>query len=227
MSTIEDNLTHVRERVEAALARAGRSGERVTIVGVTKTFGADRVDELIRAGIRDVGENRVQEFLAKSIHVKEDCRWHLIGHLQRNKAAKILGRFFLIHSLDSLRVAETLDRLGRERGVVTPSLLQVNTSDEVSKHGFSVAEAVECAAAVDALPNVRLEGLMTIGPVSMDETLTRRCFSTLRRLREEANRVLNRELEHLSMGMSGDFELAVEEGATILRLGTVLLGERS
>ena len=226
MSTIQDNLKRVRERIEAALTRAGRSGDRVTIVGVTKTFGADKVDELVRAGVADVGENRLQEFLAKRELVTEDCRWHLIGHLQRNKATKAIGSFFMVHSVDSVRIAETLDRLGRERGVVTRSLLQVNTSGEAAKHGFSVEEAVDGAAALDALPNVRLDGLMTIGPLSMDETETRRCFRTLHHLREQASGVLKRKLEHLSMGMSGDFETAVEEGATILRLGTILLGER-
>ena len=226
MDNIHDNLKRVRERVESALERSGRSGEDVTIVGVTKTFGPGMVDDVVRAGITDVGENRLQEFLAKSEQVKENCRWHLIGHLQRNKATKAIGRFFMVHSVDGVRIAQTLDRLGRERGVATKCLLQVNTSHEETKHGFSADELVECAAAIDELPHVKLGGLMTIGPVSMDPVETRRCFKTLYRLREEAARVLDRELEHLSMGMSGDFELAVEEGATILRLGTVLTGER-
>jgi len=226
MSTIQDNLNRVRERIAAALERAGRAGEAVTVVGVTKTFGPEMVDEVVRAGIKDVGENRLQEFLAKREHVKEDCRWHLIGHLQGNKATKAIGRFHLVHSVDSVKIAQTLDRLGRERGVVTQCLLHVNTSHEGTKHGFSAEELVECAAAIGEMPHLNLEGLMTIGPVSMDEEETRGCFRTLYRLREEASRALNRELEHLSMGMSGDFEMAVEEGATILRLGTILTGPR-
>jgi pyridoxal phosphate enzyme (YggS family) len=226
VNVIRDNVARVRERVVGALERSGRSGEHVTIVGVTKTFGPEIVDELVRAGIADIAENRLQEFLAKRDRVGEACRWHLVGHLQRNKATKAIGQFHRVHSIDSVRIAEALDRLGRERGVVTKGYVQVNTSRESTKHGFTVAEAVEAAAAIDELANVELDGLMTIGPVSMDEDDTRGCFRTLYRLREQIDRVLQRHLPELSMGMSGDFETAIEEGATVLRLGRVLTGER-
>ncbi|MGD8412681.1 MAG: YggS family pyridoxal phosphate-dependent enzyme [Candidatus Latescibacterota bacterium] len=227
MSSIRDNVLRVQERVQAALRAAGRSGDRVAIVGVTKTWGAEMVDALVEAGIEDVGENRVQEFLAKRGQVKRRCRWHLVGHLQRNKAAKVVGQFHCVQSLDSIRIAEALSRLGVEKGVTTRALVQVNTSREPSKHGFAVEEVVEAAAAIAELPAIELDGLMTIGPVSTDPEETRRCFRELYELRETTNRSLNRPLEQLSMGMSGDFETAIEEGATIIRLGTVLTGKRS
>lgn len=227
MSEIRDNVARVRDRVEGALERSGRGGERVTIVGVTKTFGPEVVDELVRAGIPDIAENRLQEFLGKRDLVTETCRWHMVGHLQRNKATKAVGQFYCVHSLDSVRIAEALNRLGEERGTVTKGYIQVNTSGEATKYGFTVEEAVESAAAVDGLGHLELEGLMTIGPVSMDEAETRACFQTLYRVREDVNRVLRRGLPELSMGMSGDFETAIEEGATVIRLGTVLTGTRT
>ena len=227
MSSVRDNVLRVQDRLQAALQRAGRSGERVTIVAVTKTFGPDMVDAVVEAGIEDIGENRVQEFLEKRGAVMHACRWHLVGHLQRNKATKVVGAFHCIQSLDSVRLAETLNRLGGERGVVTRAFLQVNTSVEESKHGFSADEAVDCAAEIAALPHIDLAGLMTIGPVSMDSVDTRNCFRQLSRLRDEINRSVDRPLAELSMGMSGDFEVAVEEGATVVRLGRVLTGERS
>lgn len=219
-------MLRVRARVDAALERSGRTGERVTIVGVTKTFGPDMVDALVEAGIDHVGENRVQEFLAKSEDVTRECRWHLVGHLQRNKATKVIGRFHCIQSLDSVRLAETLNRLGGERGVRTRVLLQVNTSGESAKHGFSVEAAAESASEISEMAHIDLDGLMTIGPTTMDPVDTRNCFRELRRLRERINGVVGHPVTELSMGMSGDFEAALEEGATIVRLGRVLTGER-
>jgi pyridoxal phosphate enzyme (YggS family) len=226
MSSIRDNVLRAQERVESALQAAGRAADRVTIVGVTKTWGAEMVDALVEAGIEDVGENRVQEFLGKYGQVNRPCRWHLVGHLQRNKAVKVVGRFHCIQSLDSVRIAETLSRLGVDRGVSTRALVQVNTSRETTKHGFPVEETEQAVAAIAELPAIELEGLMTIGPVSTDPGDTRRCFKELYRLRERVNQGLSRPLEQLSMGMSGDFEAAIQEGATIVRLGTVLTGKR-
>jgi pyridoxal phosphate enzyme (YggS family) len=226
MSTIRDNVLRVRERVEAALSGAGRKGESVTIVAVTKTWGPEMVDALVAAGIEDVGENRIQEFLEKHERVKRPCRWHLVGHLQRNKATKAIGRFHCIQSVDSVRIAQTLSRLGVERGISTRALLQVNTSREATKHGLAVAAAEEAAAEIEGLPAVQLNGLMTIGPVSVDPVETRRCFQELYQLRERISRSLGRSLPELSMGMSADFEVAIAEGATLVRLGTVLTGER-
>jgi pyridoxal phosphate enzyme (YggS family) len=208
------------------LQRCGRSGEAVTIVGITKRFGPELVEELIRAGIEDVGENRIQEFAEKKPLVGTPCRWHLVGTLQRNKATKAIGQFHLIHSVDSVRLAETLNRLGEERDIVTRILLQVNTSGEATKHGFSPDETIDRAGEISQLPHIKLEGLMTIGPLTADVSLIRKSCKSLRDLRESASRSLGMPLPELSMGMSDDFEIAVEEGATIVRLGTILLGER-
>jgi pyridoxal phosphate enzyme (YggS family) len=224
--SIQDNIAAVRERIEAALRRSGRSGDRVTVVGITKKFGYESVIELIRAGIEDIGENRIQEFTEKQPLVTLPCRWHLVGSLQRNKATKAIGQFHLIHSIDSVRLAETLNRLGEERNIVTRILLQVNTSGESTKHGFAPDETVDRAGEISRLPFLKLEGLMTIGPFTQDVPLVRRSFQILRDLGDRIRSSFDIPLPELSMGMSDDFEIAVEEGATIVRLGTILLGER-
>jgi pyridoxal phosphate enzyme (YggS family) len=225
-SSIQDNIAAVRERIEAALRRSGRSGETVTVVGITKKFGHERVIELIRAGIEDIGENRIQEFTEKKPHVDLPCRWHLVGTLQRNKATKAIGQFHLIHSIDSIRLAQTLNRLGEERHIVTRILLQVNTSGESTKHGFAPDETVDRAGEISQLPFLQLQGLMTIGPFTQDVSLLRKSFQLLSNTRDHIRHSLAIPLPELSMGMSDDFEIAVEEGATIVRLGTILLGER-
>jgi pyridoxal phosphate enzyme (YggS family) len=222
---IAENVRRVRERVAGALARAGRTDE-VTIVAVTKTFGPEVVDAVVAAGIADIGENRVQEFLAKSLRVAHPCRWHLVGPLQRNKATKAIGRFHLLHAIDGVRVAEALDRLGGERDTRTRVLLEVNTSGERSKHGVHPDQTPAAAAAIAALPRVALAGLMTMGPASVDPAQTRRCFRLLCALRESVSAETGLDLAELSMGMSEDFEVAIEEGATIVRLGRIITGER-
>ncbi len=222
---IAENLQRVRDRVEKACARVGRSIEDVTIVGVTKTHGADAIDKLIDAGVADIGENRIQEFLAKAPLVSRSCRWHLVGTLQTNKATKAISRFVMIHSIDRLKIADVLSRVGGENDATTRILLEVNTSREATKHGFTADEAADAASTIAALPNLRLEGLMTIGPLTGDHAVIRRSFQSLARLREKLERSLKNPFPHLSMGMSDDFEIAVEEGATLLRLGRVLLGE--
>jgi pyridoxal phosphate enzyme (YggS family) len=227
MEQIKDNVKKVHERVQAALDRCGRSGESVTIVGITKTWGADMVDAVLEAGIEHVGENRVQEFLAKHEQVTRPCNWHLVGHLQRNKATKVMGQFSCIQSLDSIRLASTLDRLGGDSGIRTNVYMQVNTSGEANKSGFGLDEAVERADELSVFENLDLSGLMTIGPESMDPIQTRNCFRQLFRLREHINRLPRCNLTQLSMGMTGDFEVAIEEGATVVRLGRILTGERS
>ena len=224
---IKENLAVVRERIGAACARAGRSEAQVTIVAVTKTHGPETVNAVLDAGIADIGENRIQEFLAKRWQVTRACRWHLVGPLQRNKAAKAIDRFELIHSVDRLRIAETLSRLGEENDVTTPILLEVNTTREATKHGFAPEETPDMAATIVELPGLRLEGLVTLGPLPEDQESIRRSFRSLFRLKAKLESDLGRPLPHLSMGMSGDYEIAVEEGATLVRLGRVLLGERA
>jgi pyridoxal phosphate enzyme (YggS family) len=226
MPSIADNIARVRERVRAALERAGRGANDVTVVAVTKTFGAEVVREVIRGGILDIGENRVQELVAKQEEIGDACRWHLVGPLQRNKAGKVVGRVVLIHSIDGVRIAETVDRVARARGQRVSVLLEVNTSGEASKHGVAPEEAVHVAEAIVRLESVDLDGVMTIGPASTDIAETRACFRTLVGLARELRAATGRKLPVISMGMSEDFEIAIEEGATLIRLGRVITGER-
>lgn len=223
--SIAGNLERVRERIGNAAVRAGRDASEVTVIAVTKTHGPEIVTAAIEAGITDIGENRIQEFLEKSEHVSLPCRWHLVGHLQTNKVTKAVGSFALVHSVDSIKLAERLSRVSAERGIETDILLEVNTSGEQSKFGLSPEETGDTFGRIMELPALRVKGLMTVGPWVEDEGILRAAFSQLRGLREEIERG-GISLEHLSMGMTDDFEAAIEEGSTMVRLGRVLFGER-
>jgi pyridoxal phosphate enzyme (YggS family) len=219
-------LARVRAEIARRQAAAGRT-HPVTIVAVTKGFGPDAVAAALAAGLADVGENRVQEALEKiATPVGQRATWHLIGHLQRNKAKLVAGRFVLVHSLDSVALADELDRQAAARAVAQRVLVQVNVAGETQKNGCSPAEAPVLARHVAALPHLALEGLMTIAPFTDAVDVQRRTFRGLRLLRD----ALQEEglwLPTLSMGMSADYALAVEEGATAIRLGTVLFGPRA
>jgi PLP dependent protein len=217
----------VRERIMRAAERSGRGAE-VTVVAVTKTHPPELVRAAIEAGLSDLGENRVQELEEKvDAAGRGAARWHLIGHLQRNKAARALPLFDLLHSLDSLRLAETLSAAAETAGREVRALVQVNTSGEASKYGLPAGEALEAVAAMAALPRLRLEGMMTMAPFTDDEAVVRRTFRAARTLCDEAARqVPGFTGRHLSMGMTNDYEIAVEEGSTLVRLGSVLFGER-
>jgi hypothetical protein len=226
--SLTENLERVRERIARAAAAAGRAPAEITIVAVTKNFGPEAVIEAIQAGIADVGENRVQEFLEKSKAVTLACRWHLVGHLQTNKVPKALGRFALIQSVDSLRLAEHLNAAGERAGLTTDVLLEVNTSGEESKYGLEPAETIEACGLIARLPGLRVRGLMTVGPLVTELPVISAAFVKLRSLREEIVRARyeNVSMEHLSMGMTDDFETAIAEGSTMVRLGRILFGER-
>ncbi|HEX2076286.1 MAG TPA: YggS family pyridoxal phosphate-dependent enzyme [Longimicrobium sp.] len=227
MDELRNRAAWVRERIEAARARAGRADE-VTLVAVTKTHPAEVVRAAIAAGIGDVGENRVQEMDEKVRDVgRRAVRWHLIGHLQRNKAARAAAIADLVHSLDSVRLAEALSAEAVKAGVTIPALVQVNTSGEESKFGLSPDQAIDAVARMAELPGLRLEGMMTMAPFTGDQAVIRRTFAAARRLCEEAARQVPAFTgRHLSMGMSNDFETAVEEGSTLVRVGSTLFGER-
>ena len=218
-------LAHVRAEIARRQATAGRT-EPVTIVAVTKGFGLDAVEAALAAGLADVGENRVQEALQKlDTPTGRRATWHLVGHLQRNKARLVAGRFALIHSVDSGPLAEELDRRAAAHGATQRVLLQVNVAGEAQKSGCAPAEAPRLAHRVAAQPHLALEGLMTIAPFTDDQDVQRQTFRGLRVLRD----ALQEEglwLPTLSMGMSADYGTAVEEGATVIRLGTVLFGPR-
>jgi pyridoxal phosphate enzyme (YggS family) len=220
---LAERVADVRERIGAAVARGGHRQE-VTLVAVTKTYGPDAVHAAWAAGVKDVGENRVQEALGKIAAVDVPVRWHLIGHLQRNKA-KAIDHFALMHSLDSARLADAVCAVGIARERAVDALVQVNASGEESKGGFTLDELRAEAERLTTLVGVRVRGVMTMAPLDADERVLRATFAGAR----EARQIL-REVGHpadeLSMGMSNDFEVAVEEGATLVRLGTVLFGAR-
>jgi PLP dependent protein len=224
---IAGRMAEVRERIARAAERAGR-GSAVTVVAVTKTQPPALVRAAVAAGVRDLGENRVQELEEKVEAVGRDAaRWHLIGHLQRNKAARALPLFDLVHSLDSPRLAETLSAAADKAGTRVRALVQVNTSGEESKYGLPPEGALEAVAEMAALPGLALEGMMTMAPFTDDEAVIRRTFRGARELCEAAARqVPGFAGRHLSMGMSNDYEIAVEEGSTLVRLGSVIFGER-
>ncbi len=224
---LPDNLARVREEVARIQAREGLAGE-VAIVAVTKGHAPAAARAAHAAGLTDLGENRVQEALRKLEELAElPVRWHLVGHLQTNKAKYVAGRFAMVHSVDSVRVAEALamavGKLGD--GSVLDVLLQVNVAGEDQKSGCAPEDAERVARRVAALPALALKGLMTMAPFVDDERVHHRVFGDLRELRDRLERS-GVELPELSMGMSGDYRAAVAEGATILRLGTVLFGER-
>ena len=223
---LRSRVDEVRERIEAARARAGRA-DAVTLVAVTKTHPADVVRAAIAAGVADVGENRVQEMDDKVAEIGRGAvRWHLIGHLQRNKAARAVALADLIHSLDSLRLAQELSREAVKAGVQVNALVQVNTSREASKFGLPAGEALRAAAAMAVLPGLRLRGMMTMAPFTDDEAVVRRTFAAARLLCEDAARQIPGFGRELSMGMSNDYEAAVEEGSTLVRVGSTLFGDR-
>ena len=216
-------VAEVRQRIDAAVARGGH-GQRVTIVAVTKTHGPEAVEAAYRAGLHDVGENRVQEALKKMDAVTVPVRWHLIGHLQRNKVKEV-GRFAMVHSVDSARLADAVSDYGVARHEAVEALVQVSVVGEESKGGFSPDELAAEAERFTARAGVQVMGVMTMAPLDADERTLRTVFRGAREAREKLIGA-GHPAHALSMGMSSDFEIAVEEGATMVRLGTVLFGAR-
>jgi pyridoxal phosphate enzyme (YggS family) len=220
---LAERVADVRARIAAAAARGGH-GQQVTIVAVTKTQGADAARAAYEAGLHDVGENKIQEALKKMALVDVPVRWHLIGHLQRNKV-KALEQFVLLHSLDSPRLADAVCAFGLERGRAVDALIELNLSGEDSKGGYKVSELLPEAERLVSLAGVRIRGVMTMASFTATESELHRTFAEAREAREELI-AAGHPAEELSMGMSNDYEIAVEEGATLVRLGTILFGAR-
>jgi pyridoxal phosphate enzyme (YggS family) len=222
-----DRLQSVMERIVAAAARSGRSGDSVRLMAITKGFSAETVRAAMDLGLRDFGENRVQEAETKIASVAPRPRWHLVGHLQGNKARRAVQLFDSIHSLDSEPLAHEVSRRATEAGKRIPCLVEVNTSGEAAKFGIPPGDLIELLRAVRGLTGITLDGLMTIGPLQGGPEGARRAFRMLAALRAEAQGAgLLAPGAQLSMGMSEDFEVAIEEGATIVRIGTGLFGLR-
>jgi len=220
---LPDRLREVRTRIEAAKSRGGH-GQAVAIIAVTKTHGPDAVQAAWDVGLRDVGENRIQEALPKMDAVSVPIRWHLIGHLQRNKA-KSVDRFAMVHSLDSGRLADALNALADAAARAVDALIQVNVVGEDTKGGFPPSEWRQEAERLMSLRGIHVRGVMTMAPFDADERTLRKVFAGARRARD-IMREAGHDATELSMGMSNDFEVAVEEGATFVRLGTILFGAR-
>ena len=226
-ASLSERFALVRGRIADAERRSGRAPGSATLVGVVKTLPPETVAAAVQAGLSDLGENRVQEAeLHQRTVARTAARWHMIGHLQGNKAGKAVECFDLVHGVDDAGLAETLARRARGAGRAMPVLVEVNVSGAGSKFGVAPAALPELLERIAALEGIELRGLMTVGaPVARPED-ARPGFAMLRELREQGERRLGRPLPELSMGMSGDYEVAVEEGATLVRVGTALFGER-
>lgn len=227
MSDLSSRLEGIRARIATAAAKAGRSADQVELVAVSKNHDAEAVREAWEAGQGVFGENRVQELITKAPLLPAATRWHFIGHLQSNKVRKLLPLCELIHGIDSLDLARQVDRIAGELGAFPRILLEVNVSGEASKHGFQPETLKEELETLLTLQRVQVEGLMTIAPFAEDPETARPVFARLREYRDELAALGGTPLPILSMGMSGDYEIAIEEGATIVRIGTAIFGERA
>ncbi len=226
--SIKDNLIALEQGIESSCARAGRIRSEITLVAVTKTRTAAEIDDAIRAGVAQIGENRVQEATAKKPLVTLPVTWHMVGSLQTNKAKKALELFDVIQSVDSLHLALELQRRCEQAGRNVSVMIEVKTSGETSKHGVTPDVAPGLVAELLKLDRLQLSGLMTIGPgLAIDDPeASRSCFRMLKTLAEDCRHRFAVPLPHLSMGMSSDFEVGIEEGATIIRVGTAIFGPR-
>ncbi len=224
---MKEAIARINERIEVACARSGRKSDEVTLIAVSKTFPAEVVRQAYDAGLRVFGENRPQELRDKARLLPEDIEWHFIGHLQTNKIKYVVPRAVLIHSVDTVHLAKALNQFAEKRSLTVPVLLEVNTSGESTKFGFRPEEVSEAFGLIKELKHLQVKGLMTIGPLTDDQQQIRQAFRTLANLRETlVSAFSGHALPFLSMGMSGDFEIAIEEGSTHIRVGTAIFGSR-
>lgn len=226
---IAESVSEVRRRISNAAKRAGRRPEEIVLVAATKGVEIERIKEAIKAGIRIFGENRVQEARPKMDMLKKAASWHFIGHLQKNKIKYLIGEVDLIHSVDSIELAGEISLLAQKRGIIQNILLEVNISEEKGKFGITPDKATETVKAISGLENISLNGMMTVPPFSETPEDSRSYFRRLRELRDEiiSLGIPTSDFTELSMGMSNDFEVGIEEGATLVRIGTAIFGERN
>ncbi|MCR5546389.1 MAG: YggS family pyridoxal phosphate-dependent enzyme [Lachnospiraceae bacterium] len=225
---LKENLDTVEKRIQEACDRSGRKREEVTLIAVSKTKPVEVLKEAYDLGVRVFGENKVQELDVKIPEFSDDVAWHMIGHLQRNKVKYIAGKVALIHSVDSLRLAEEISKEGKKKDVVIPILIEVNAAGEESKFGVAPEETLSLVKEIAALENVQVKGLMTIAPYVVDSEENRPYFRKIKDLSVDIAKenIDNVSMDILSMGMTGDYEVAIEEGATMVRVGTGIFGER-
>ena len=236
MKKIIERISKVKNNIESACAHSGRSIGDVKLVVVTKSATTEQIQQVIDLGFTDLGENRVQRLKKVSSQISEYLQnsdgmgagskidWHMIGHLQRNKVRNVIGIASLIHSVDTLRLAEEISNASRKFDIVPRVLLQVNTSQEPQKYGVPVGAVIHLAEQIETMPNIKLSGLMTMGPLTRDKNIIRSCFVRARELFDEirGEKIVGSSFTELSMGMSADYQIAVEEGATILRIGSAI-----
>lgn len=241
-SILEERLEAVQQRIAGACAKARRDPSEVTLVAVTKTAGPETIREIVQLGVQDLGESRVQQLVQRASQLQEmlqrrkthgdpqtplpSVRWHMIGHLQRNKVKQLLPYVHCIHSVDSLRLAEEIDEIGTKVRSRIPVMLQVNASEEPQKHGVAVGAAIHLGEQIATMPGLQLIGLMTMAELTDDESVIRNAFRRTREVFEEMkwHKIGGPTFKHLSMGMSHDFEIAIEEGSTMVRIGSALFG---
>lgn len=225
---VTENLKIVEEKIAKACERAKRDRSEVTLIAVSKTKPEVMIEEAYAAGQRDFGENKVQEICRKKELLPEDIRWHMIGHLQRNKVHQVVNKACLIHSVDSLRLAETISHEAEKKEIEVPVLVEVNVAQEESKFGVTTEETISLVEEIAKLPHIRVRGLMTIAPFVEDPEENRGIFRKLKQLSVDiaAKNINNVNMSVLSMGMTNDYEVAIEEGATMVRVGTGIFGER-
>ncbi|MCI8779111.1 MAG: YggS family pyridoxal phosphate-dependent enzyme [Lachnospiraceae bacterium] len=226
---VQENISKVEKKINAACSRAGRSQEDVTLIAVSKTKPIEMIEEALACGKREFGENKAQELKQKYEALSKDIKWHFIGHLQTNKVKYVVGRACLIHSVDSYHLAEAIETESAKRDVISHILIEVNVAQEDSKFGIHEEEAMELVCAVAKLPHIKIEGLMTIAPFVENPEQNRKIFRKLYKLSVDiaSKNIDNVSMGALSMGMTNDYEVAVEEGATYVRVGTAIFGSRS
>lgn len=226
---VKENLLEVEERIQAACDKAGRDRKEVTLIAVSKTKPVSLIEEVMEEGVVDFGENKVQELCEKIEIIKNPLNWHMIGHLQRNKVKYIVDKTCLIHSVDSIRLAEQISEEAKKKNTTANVLIEVNIANEDTKYGVSKEETLPLIREIAILSNIKIKGLMTIAPFVSNPEDNRIHFANLRNLLIDikSKNIDNIDMEILSMGMTGDFEVAIEEGATMVRVGTGIFGERN
>lgn len=227
--SIQGNIINIQENIENALKRSGREGEKVELIAVTKTIDIHRIKEAIDSGISNIGENRVQELETKYNLIGDNINYHMIGHLQTNKVRNIIGKTKLVHSLDRISLAQELDKRSKNNNITTDVLIQVNVAEEETKFGLRVDEVLYFIEEILDLKNIKIRGLMTIAPYTTDELFLRKVFRTLFNLKEDirSRNYENLSMDYLSAGMTNDYELAIEEGSNLIRVGSGIFGKRN
>lgn len=226
---ILENIETVRENINTACKKVGRNPEEITLIAVSKTKPYTDIEEALPSGILDYGENKVQELSEKYEILPKDIHWHMIGHLQRNKVKYLVGKVKLIHSVDSIRLANQIETEFAKKDEIANILIEVNMANEESKFGISASEALDLVKEISLLPHVRIQGLMTIAPYTDNPETNRAYFSKMKKLSVDIREknIDNVNMNVLSMGMTGDYQVAIEEGATMVRVGTGIFGERN